>query len=125
MEQIRTLSDIEAIERVPLAERQLPESTYAMIRQSALTSPDHPALVFFPDGEHYRANVFAGYVTEVLSAVLPAHLSWEVQVGPNQQHGMLATLMLSGIPEEQRADIHEQIARTLGGYVVKYQIHWS
>ena len=30
MGQIRTLADIEAIERVPLAERQLPQSTYTM-----------------------------------------------------------------------------------------------
>jgi hypothetical protein len=44
MGHIHTLTDIEEIEQVPLAERQLPESTYAMIRQSALSSPDNPAL---------------------------------------------------------------------------------
>jgi hypothetical protein len=47
MGQIRTLSGIQEIERVPLAKRQLAPSTYAMIRQSALTSPDRPAQVFF------------------------------------------------------------------------------
>ena len=54
MAQIRTLSDIEEIERVPLAERQLPQSTYDVIRQAALASPDRTALLFFPDGEHYQ-----------------------------------------------------------------------
>jgi ribosomal protein L11 methylase PrmA len=38
---------------------------------------------------------------------------------------MLATLILSGILEEQRAQVHNQIARALDVYVVKYQIQWS
>lgn len=61
MGQIRTLADIEEIERVPLAERQLPQSTYTMIRQSAQTFPDRPALAFFPDGEHYREALQVTY----------------------------------------------------------------
>ncbi len=61
MTQIRTFSDVEEIERVPLTERHLPSSTYAMIRQSALISPDHAALVFFPDGEHYLDSIQVTY----------------------------------------------------------------
>jgi fatty-acyl-CoA synthase len=72
-----------------------------------------------------RCDAVRRVYTEALSAVLPAHLSWEVQVEPNQKHGMLATLILSGIPEEQRAHVHNQIARALDVYVVKYQIEWS
>jgi len=71
-----------------------------------------------------RCDAVRRVYAEALSAVLPAHLSWEVQVEPNQQHGMLATLILSGVPEEQRAHAHDQIARALGAYVVKYQIQW-
>jgi hypothetical protein len=37
---------------------------------------------------------------------------------------MLATLVLSGVPEEQRAHVQEQIAHALGAYVVKYQLQW-
>ena len=55
---------------------------------------------------------------------MPADLSWEVQVEPNPQYGMLATLVLSGVPEDQRAHVQEQIAQALGAYVVKYQIQW-
>jgi fatty-acyl-CoA synthase len=71
-----------------------------------------------------RCDAVRRVYTEVLSTVLPAHLSLEIQVEPNPQHGMLATLVLSGVPEEQRAHFHEQIARTLGAYVVKYQTQW-
>jgi fatty-acyl-CoA synthase len=71
-----------------------------------------------------RSDAVRRVYAEALSSVLPAHLSWEIQVEPNPQHGMLATLILSGIPEEQRAQVHEQIARALGVYVVKYQIQW-
>jgi len=71
-----------------------------------------------------RSDAVRRVYAEALSSVLPAHLSWEIQVEPNPQHGMLATLILSGIPEEQRAHVHEQIARALGVYVVKYQIQW-
>ena len=71
-----------------------------------------------------RSDAVRRVYAEALSSVLPAHLSWEIQVEPNPRHGMLATLILSGIPEEQRAHVHEQIARALGVYVVKYQIQW-
>ncbi len=72
-----------------------------------------------------RCDAVRRVYTEALSAVLPAQLSWEVQVEPNQKHGMLAMLILSGILEEQRAQVHNQIARALDVYVVKYQIQWS
>ena len=71
-----------------------------------------------------RCDAVRRVYTEVLSAVLPAHHSLEVKVEPNHQYGMLATLILSGVPQEQRAHLHEQIARVLGAYVVKYQILW-
>jgi fatty-acyl-CoA synthase len=71
-----------------------------------------------------RCDAVRRVYAEALSTVLPAHLSLEVQVEPNQQHGMLATLVLSGVPEEQRAHFDEQIVQALGAYVVKYEIQW-
>lgn len=41
-----TIADIEAFEAIPLAERSLPESTYAAIRRTAETYPDDIALIF-------------------------------------------------------------------------------
>jgi len=72
-----------------------------------------------------RSDAVRRVYTEAISAVLPAHLSWEVQVEPNQQYGILATLILSGVPEEQRAHVYDQIARALDVYVVKYDIEWK
>jgi len=95
MAQIRTLSDIEEIERVPLAERQLPESTYAMIRKSALTSPDHPALVFFPDGEHYRASIQVTYRQLLGRIHQVSNMLFELGVGPND----VVSLLLPNLPQ--------------------------
>jgi fatty-acyl-CoA synthase len=95
MAQIRTLSDIEEIERVPLAERQLPKSTYAMIRQSALTSPDHPALVFFPDGEHYQASIQVTYRQLLGRIHQVANMLSELGVGPND----VVSLLLPNLPQ--------------------------
>jgi len=95
MAQICTLSDIEEIERVPLVERQLPESTYATIRQSALTSPDHPALIFFPDGEHYRESIQVTY-SQLLGRIHQvANMLSALGVGPND----VVSLLLPNLPQ--------------------------
>ncbi|WP_095200342.1 acyl-CoA synthetase [Mesorhizobium carmichaelinearum] len=44
---VTALPDIEAFERLPLGERDLPSSTYEMLRQGAAIAPDAPALSFF------------------------------------------------------------------------------
>ena len=72
-----------------------------------------------------RCDAVRRVYTEALSAALPAPLSWEVQVEPHQKHGMLATVTLTDVPEEQRAQVYEKIARALDVYVVKYQVQWS
>jgi hypothetical protein len=38
---------------------------------------------------------------------------------------MLATLVLSGIPDKQHVQLEEQIAQVLGAYVVKFQTRWN
>ncbi len=53
LREIHTLSDIEAIEQVPLSERNLPGSTYEMVRRAAERFPDRIALQFFLTGERY------------------------------------------------------------------------
>ncbi|WP_161867524.1 acyl-CoA synthetase [Pseudomonas yangonensis] len=47
---IRTLQDIEQIESTPLSERDLPSSTFELIRRTAQTYPDAPALSFILQG---------------------------------------------------------------------------
>jgi fatty-acyl-CoA synthase len=47
---IRTLADVEAIERTPLAERLAAESTYEVLRRAAPEHGDRPALRFLAYG---------------------------------------------------------------------------
>jgi fatty-acyl-CoA synthase len=51
---IRTLSDIEAIERTPWQERLKPRNTYDMLRQGASLNPSAPAIYFIPNGNAYN-----------------------------------------------------------------------
>ena len=47
---IRTLQDIEQIESTPLSDRDLPSSTFELIRRTAQTSPEAAALSFILQG---------------------------------------------------------------------------
>lgn len=47
---IRSLADIQAIEAIPLAERDLPNSTYELIGRSAQRAPDATVLTFLLQG---------------------------------------------------------------------------
>ncbi|WP_205342434.1 acyl-CoA synthetase [Denitrificimonas caeni] len=48
--EIRSLADIQTIERTPLAQRDLPKSTYELIGRSAQRAPDATALTFLLQG---------------------------------------------------------------------------
>ena len=50
-------SDLAAIEAVPLAERGLPESTYALLLRAAGWWPDHPATTVLPEAARWREPV--------------------------------------------------------------------
>ena len=50
LSKIRCLADIQAIEATPLAERDLPNSTYELIGRSAQRAPDATALTFLLQG---------------------------------------------------------------------------
>lgn len=58
---IRTLQDIQAIEHTPLAERDLPPSTYELIRRTAQAHPDAPALSFILQGNGEENPLRLGY----------------------------------------------------------------
>ena len=47
-------SDLAAIESIPLAERNLPESTYAIVRRAASHWPDRIATSVLSDGAHWQ-----------------------------------------------------------------------
>ena len=51
---VATYDDVLAIERVPLAERNIPPTPYEMLRAGAATAPDAPALTFFAEASRFR-----------------------------------------------------------------------
>jgi fatty-acyl-CoA synthase len=50
-------SSIEEIERIPLEQRRLSESTYELVAGAARLWPDRPAASVLPDGEHWQTPV--------------------------------------------------------------------
>lgn len=71
---IRSLADIELIEQTPLSERDLPASTYELIRRSAIAHPQAPALSFILQGsadeQPYRLTYseLLGKITQTANA---------------------------------------------------------
>ncbi|OLR92816.1 acyl-CoA synthetase [Actinokineospora bangkokensis] len=60
--------DLAAIEAVPLADRGLPESTYALLRRAARAWPDRPATTVLPSAARWRepeGRTFADLLAEV------------------------------------------------------------
>jgi len=79
---VRSLADIEAFERTPLKERQLPASTYEAIRQSALQYPDSTALIFFLQGTAYERAVHYSYREFLAKLHQSANMFHDLGLGP-------------------------------------------
>jgi len=61
-------TDLAAIEAVPLADRGLPETTYALLVRSATSWPDRTAITVLPDAQRWREPVRRTYA-ELLADV--------------------------------------------------------
>lgn len=92
---VHTLADIEAFERVPLEQRALPHSTYAMIRQTALADPGQAALYYFADADTYELSVCITYGQLLGRIHQTANLLWHLGIGPND----VISLLLPNIPQ--------------------------
>ncbi len=51
---VESYDDVLAIERAPLAERNIPATPYAMLRAGAEIAPDAPALTFFAEASQFK-----------------------------------------------------------------------
>lgn len=92
---IRTPADIEAIERVPLAERDLPVSTYDLLRRTASQYPDRPALSFFLRGAAYDHAVTFSYREMLARVHQTANVFYQLGVGPED----VVSLILPNLPQ--------------------------
>lgn len=73
---VKSLSDIEHLERVPLSERGLATSTYEALRRTAERTPNAPALSFFADAADFRRTHHWNYgelVAEITRAANAFH----------------------------------------------------
>jgi fatty-acyl-CoA synthase len=92
---IRTHSDVEAIEATPLADRALPENTYAGLRASAERTPDSKALSFFLSADHFdRPHVWT--YAELLADVTRAANAFDA-LGVTPEHPI--AFALPNLPE--------------------------
>lgn len=96
---IANLQDIEAIEAIPFEQRlangELPDSTYDMIRQGAAINPQAPALHFFLQAKNYQTPVSYNYA-ELLSALhQTANLFTSLGIGKDD----VVSLLLPNLPE--------------------------
>jgi fatty-acyl-CoA synthase len=63
-----TPSDLDAIESIPLRERGLPESTYAVLKRAATLWPDRAAVTVMPDADRWHqptTRTFSQLLTDV------------------------------------------------------------
>lgn len=92
---IRGLDDILAIEQEPLASRQPPESTFALIREAARRHGDAPALSFFLDGLHPERASRYSYRQLYAEVCRCANLFDELGLAPDQ----VVAYILPNLPE--------------------------
>lgn len=95
MRQIATMSDIIAIEQVPLAERGLPSSTLEMLRRGADLDQDNIALSFFLQGNDYSNAVHFSF-RELLGRIhQTANLLHDLGIGKDD----VVSLILPNLPQ--------------------------
>ena len=81
MSAVATLADIEAIEAIPLAERNLPNSTYEAIGKTANQYPNHQALAFFLQATEYQKSVSWTYKEFFETITQAANMFHDLGVG--------------------------------------------
>lgn len=92
---IATLADVEAIEATPLAERNLPASTYEGILRSAEARPDQLALLFFLRAAQYKKAVRYTYREFIGRIHQTANLFTTLGIGP----GDAVSYILPNLPQ--------------------------
>jgi fatty-acyl-CoA synthase len=121
---LRTLEDIERLERVPLARRLAFGSTYALLQKALASSPEQPARCFLPlggmsqPGEALTARAFLGKVhqtanlladlgmgtLDVMALLLPDLLETQLLLWGGQAAGIVCPIPPS-LPAQQVVDL--------------------
>jgi len=96
---VRTMADVEAFEQTPLAERHLPDSTYAMLRERSIRQPGAAALHYFDSGDELdrASTVTHGQLFERITQT--ANLLHSLGIGSTDVVGVIMPIT----PESQYA----------------------
>ncbi|MCA9971075.1 MAG: acyl-CoA synthetase, partial [Anaerolineales bacterium] len=92
---IGTLNDVTAFESVPLAERNLPTSSYDVFARAAQERPNTPALIFFLQGTDFQNSVSYSYRDWYGKMTQTANMLHDLGIGPND----VVSYILPNIPE--------------------------
>lgn len=92
---VQTLADIEAMERIPLSQRDLPSNTYAALRRCAQGSAEQPALSFILDAKAYRRTHDWTYRQLFADITRAANAFHELGIGPQD----VVAFLLPNLPE--------------------------
>lgn len=92
---IRNLSDIEAIEKVSLADRVKEKSTFELIEKGAGINPDALAISFLKDGASYETPVQITYKQLIWKIRQAANMFHDLGVSPRD----VVTYILPNLPQ--------------------------
>lgn len=92
---IRTLADIEAIEKVPLEQRFSEKSTFELIRKGAAIDPAAIAMSFLPNGDDYQSPRQVTYGQFITLIRQTANMLADMGVGPTD----VVTYLLPNLPQ--------------------------
>jgi len=106
--------DLAAIEAVPLADRGLPESTYALLRRAAAVWTDRPATTVLPAAARWREPVRRTFAELLADVHRYANLLRELGVGRRDAVALMAPNCADLIPATLAAQL-AGIATPLNG----------
>jgi fatty-acyl-CoA synthase len=92
---VRTLADIEAIEKTPITERIKATNTYDLLKQGARINPEAPAISFFSNGEDYASPRQINYRELVSRVTQAANLFHDLGI----RSGDVISYLLPNLPE--------------------------
>lgn len=94
-QEISSLADIQAIERIPLSQRNLPNSTYELIGRSAQRAPDATALTFFLQGDDDEQPFSLNYRQLFAKITQTANAFHRLGIGQHQ----VVSFLLPNLPQ--------------------------
>jgi len=93
--EIKTLSDVEEFEKVPIEERLKFFNTYDLIKHGTAIDPNALAISFFLTGEHYKTPTQVTYGEFLSRITQTANLFHDLGVGP----GDVISYLLPNLPQ--------------------------